>query len=123
VTATRDRHDGESLRVSHHGYWAGYARSVAELERWFDLTDLEEGLRRQRPNLSAVAGSCRGWREHRAAAGLACTGSSVPAAPRRRPHRAGLPASAERGLAPSAHQRKFGFSQIFSRRYSFTCAM
>ncbi len=26
-------------------------------------------------------------------------------------------------LAPSAHQRKLGLSQIFSRRYSFTCAM
>jgi hypothetical protein len=34
MTATPDRHDGESFRVSHHGYWIGYARSVAELERW-----------------------------------------------------------------------------------------
>jgi uncharacterized protein YbjT (DUF2867 family) len=30
---------------------------------------------------------------------------------------------AERGLAPSAHRRKFGLCQIFSRRYRFTCAM
>ena len=26
-------------------------------------------------------------------------------------------------FAPSGHQRKLGLSQIFSRRYSFTCAM
>jgi hypothetical protein len=29
----------------------------------------------------------------------------------------------QRGLAPSPHQRKFGLSQIFSRRYFCTCAM
>jgi hypothetical protein len=44
MTATPDRHDGESFRVSHHGYHVGYARSVAELEQWIDLADLEEAL-------------------------------------------------------------------------------
>jgi hypothetical protein len=34
-----------------------------------------------------------------------------------------LPADAERGLAPSGHQWKFCLSQIFSRRYSCTCAI
>jgi hypothetical protein len=61
MTAT-DRHDGESFRVSHHGFHVGYARNVAELERWVDLADLEEALRqRARLNLSAVPGSCRDW--------------------------------------------------------------
>jgi hypothetical protein len=63
MSLTPDRHDGDSLRVTHHGYWIAYARSVAELERWIELADLaEETLGRQRANLSAVAGSCRGWK-------------------------------------------------------------
>jgi hypothetical protein len=41
MIATPDRHEGESFRVSHHGYWVGYVRSVAELEKWIDLADLE----------------------------------------------------------------------------------
>jgi hypothetical protein len=36
MTATPDRHDGESFRVSRHGFHVGYARSVPELERWVD---------------------------------------------------------------------------------------
>jgi hypothetical protein len=44
MTATPDGHDGESFRVTHHGYWIGYARSVPELERWIELTDLEDAL-------------------------------------------------------------------------------
>jgi hypothetical protein len=44
VTATPDRHDGESFRVTHHGCWIGYARSVPELERWIELADLEDAL-------------------------------------------------------------------------------
>ena len=46
MTATPDRHDGESLRVSKHGFHVGCARSVRELERWVDLAELEEALRR-----------------------------------------------------------------------------
>ena len=41
MTGTPDRHDGESFRVSYYGYHVGYARSVAELERWVPLADLE----------------------------------------------------------------------------------
>jgi len=44
MTATPDGHDGESFRVTHHGYWIGYARTVPELERWIELTDLEDAL-------------------------------------------------------------------------------
>src|SRR5262250_50580 len=44
MTATPDRHDGESFRVTHRGYWIGYARSVPELERWIELADLEDAL-------------------------------------------------------------------------------
>ena len=44
MTATPDGHDGESFRITHHGYWIGYARSVPELERWIDLADLEDPL-------------------------------------------------------------------------------
>lgn len=63
MTATPDRHDGESFRVSQHGFHVGYARSVPELERWVDLTDLEETLgHRACLNLSEVDGSCRGWK-------------------------------------------------------------
>jgi hypothetical protein len=60
MAATPDRHDGESVRVSHHGYWIGYARSVCELLRWVELADLEEVLSRSaRRNLPVVAASCR----------------------------------------------------------------
>jgi hypothetical protein len=44
MTATPDGHDGESFRVTHHGCWIGYARSVPELERWIELADLEDAL-------------------------------------------------------------------------------
>lgn len=41
MTVTPDRHVGESLRVSQHGFHVGYARSIRELERWVDLAELE----------------------------------------------------------------------------------
>lgn len=41
-TATPERRGGQSFRVSHHGFHVGYARSIAELERWIELADLEE---------------------------------------------------------------------------------
>jgi hypothetical protein len=44
MTATPDRHDGEQFRISQHGFHVGYARTVAELEKWFDLAALEEAL-------------------------------------------------------------------------------
>jgi hypothetical protein len=44
VIATPDGHDGESFRVTQHGCWVGYARSVAELEQYVDLAELEPEL-------------------------------------------------------------------------------
>ena len=45
MTAMPDRHDGGSLRVSHHGFHVGYARGVRELERWVDLGRAGGGLK------------------------------------------------------------------------------
>jgi hypothetical protein len=45
MSATPDRHDGESFRVSHHGFHVGCARSVRELEQRPVLAELEEALR------------------------------------------------------------------------------
>jgi hypothetical protein len=45
MLATRGRHDGESFRVTQHGFFAGYARSVPKLERWVEQTRLEQALR------------------------------------------------------------------------------
>jgi len=61
MTATPDRDDGESLRVSEHGFHVGYARSVRELEQWVDLAALEEELRRSaRGNLPVAAALAAG---------------------------------------------------------------
>jgi hypothetical protein len=46
MTATPDRHDGESFRVSYCGYHVGYARSVTELQQWIEFSELAEVLRR-----------------------------------------------------------------------------
>jgi hypothetical protein len=35
------RHDGGWLRVCHHGHCVADTRSVAELERWLQLADVE----------------------------------------------------------------------------------
>jgi hypothetical protein len=40
VTGTGS-HDGEWLRVCQHGYWTANVKTVAELERWFPLAELE----------------------------------------------------------------------------------
>jgi hypothetical protein len=62
MTATSDRHDGESFRVSYCGFHVGYARSVPELERWIELAALEDALRNprrwRRGSKPAVARSC-----------------------------------------------------------------
>jgi hypothetical protein len=40
-----DGRDGEWLRVCQHGWWTADVRTVAELERWFPLAELEpDGL-------------------------------------------------------------------------------
>jgi hypothetical protein len=40
VTGTGS-HDGEWLRVCQYGYWTANVKTVAELERWFPLAELE----------------------------------------------------------------------------------
>lgn len=41
LSDTSGNHDGEWLRVSYHGYHVADVRSVAELERYFPLGELE----------------------------------------------------------------------------------
>jgi hypothetical protein len=40
LTGTPDRHDGQWLRICYCNYWVD-VRSIAELEQWFPLADLE----------------------------------------------------------------------------------
>ncbi len=42
MTSTPDRHDGRWLRVRYLGYYVADCGSVAELERWVPLADLEQ---------------------------------------------------------------------------------
>lgn len=42
LAATPDHHDGAWLRVRHHGFHVLDTRRVADLERYFPLTALEE---------------------------------------------------------------------------------
>lgn len=45
VSGTPDKRDGEFLRVRQYGYFTADVRSVAELEQWFPLAELEsDGL-------------------------------------------------------------------------------
>jgi hypothetical protein len=45
LSGTSDKRDGEWLRVSYCGWWVADVQSVAELERWFPVADLEpDGL-------------------------------------------------------------------------------
>jgi hypothetical protein len=67
LSVTPDKRDGEWLRVSYRGWWVADVRSVAELEQWFPVADLEpDGLVlvawRTGADASnwAVAGSCSG---------------------------------------------------------------
>jgi hypothetical protein len=44
-SGTPDCSDGQRLRVRYHGFYVADVRTVAELEQYFPLTDLEpEGL-------------------------------------------------------------------------------
>jgi hypothetical protein len=69
MTATPDHHDGESLRVAQFGFRVGYARGARELERWVDLAELEEALRRSalRHGYPATGGGHLWSRAHTAA--------------------------------------------------------
>jgi hypothetical protein len=41
LSATPDRNDGERLKVTYYGFFVAVVRTVAELEQWFALSDLE----------------------------------------------------------------------------------
>ena len=41
LRATPDRNDGERLKISYCGFFVALVRTVAELETWFPLADLE----------------------------------------------------------------------------------
>jgi|HubBroStandDraft_6_1064221.scaffolds.fasta_scaffold303585_2 hypothetical protein len=41
LSATPDRNDGERLKVTYYGSFVAVVRTVAELEQWFALSDLE----------------------------------------------------------------------------------
>jgi hypothetical protein len=41
LCATPDRSDGERLKVTYCGFFVALVRTVAELEQWFALSDLE----------------------------------------------------------------------------------
>jgi hypothetical protein len=41
LSATPDRNDGERLKVTYYGFFVAIVRTVAELEQWFALSDLE----------------------------------------------------------------------------------
>lgn len=41
LSATPDRNDGECLKVTYYGSFVALVRTVAELEQWFALSDLE----------------------------------------------------------------------------------
>jgi hypothetical protein len=41
LSGTPDKHDGEWLRVAYRGWHVADVRSVAEVERWVSLAELE----------------------------------------------------------------------------------
>jgi hypothetical protein len=41
LSVTPNHRDGEWLRVSCRGWWVADVRSVAELEQWFAVADVE----------------------------------------------------------------------------------
>jgi hypothetical protein len=41
LSATLDRNDGAHLKVTYRGFFVALVRTVAELEQWFPLAELE----------------------------------------------------------------------------------
>jgi hypothetical protein len=41
LSATPDRNDGERLKVTYCGFFVALVRTVAELEQWFPVAELE----------------------------------------------------------------------------------
>lgn len=60
LTGTPDHGDDQRLSVRFHGFHVADVRSVAELERWFPLTDLEPELSPPASVKAAESGSCGG---------------------------------------------------------------
>ena len=61
LSDTSGNHDGEWLRVRYHGFHVADVRSVAELERYFPLGELEaDALARRRP-LAGVISTSLTW--------------------------------------------------------------
>jgi hypothetical protein len=61
LSATPDRNDGERLKVTYYGFFVAVVRTVAELEQWFALSDLEpETLILPRERADRPVPVCRG---------------------------------------------------------------
>lgn len=45
LALTGDGRDGHWLRLSYRGYFVAECRTVAELARYFDISELEDALR------------------------------------------------------------------------------
>jgi hypothetical protein len=60
LSATPDRNDGERLKVTYYGFFVAVVRTVAELEQWFALSELEpETLISRRERRSACSATPR----------------------------------------------------------------
>jgi hypothetical protein len=59
LSATPDHNDGERLKVTYYGSFVAVVRTVAELEQWFALSDLEPETLISRRKHTGWAGSVR----------------------------------------------------------------
>src|ERR1700691_1917674 len=79
LSAAPDRNDGERLKVTYCGFFVAVVRTVAELEQWFALSDLEPDTLISRRKRTGWAGSVH------PSCGKCCRGRSWtrPGAPNR----------------------------------------
>jgi hypothetical protein len=64
-SGTPDNSDGQQLRVRYHRFYVADVRTVAELEQWFPLADLEpDGLTVTAPKRPAASRRARDRRDH-----------------------------------------------------------
>jgi hypothetical protein len=54
LSATPDRNDGERFKVTYYGFFVALVSTVAELEQWLALSDLE-------PETLILRRKCAGW--------------------------------------------------------------
>ena len=87
LSATSDRNDGERLKVTYYGFFVAVVRTVAELEQWFALSDLEPETLISR---------------HERAAGLSRYAESPEAQPRPKPDWARHWRSSNRSARPNS---------------------